>query len=92
MSLQKKTDFRNTLSEESSHVRISQIAISIVTVWKLSITVTNRTTFILNFRSVCHISVGVLFMSPPLWSSSQEFLAAISEVPGSIPSATRFSE
>jgi hypothetical protein len=29
---------------------------------------------------------------PPLWSSSQEFLAANTEVPGSIPGSTRFSE
>jgi hypothetical protein len=29
---------------------------------------------------------------PPLWSSSQEFLAANTKVPGSIPGATRFSE
>jgi hypothetical protein len=29
---------------------------------------------------------------PPLWSSSQEFLAANLEVPGSIPGATKFSE
>jgi hypothetical protein len=29
---------------------------------------------------------------PPLWSSSQDFLATDPEVPGSIPSATRISE
>jgi hypothetical protein len=31
-------------------------------------------------------------VSPPLWSSSQEFMAANPEVPGSISSATGFAE
>jgi hypothetical protein len=29
---------------------------------------------------------------PPLWSSTQDFLAADPEVPGSIPCVTRFSD
>jgi hypothetical protein len=33
-----------------------------------------------------------MFFGPPLWSSSQEFLAANPEITGSIPGATRFSE
>jgi hypothetical protein len=33
-----------------------------------------------------------VYSRPPLWSSSQEFLAANPEVPGLIPGATSFSE
>jgi hypothetical protein len=33
-----------------------------------------------------------VFYRPPLWSSSQEFLATDPEIQGSIPGATRFSE
>jgi hypothetical protein len=38
------------------------------------------------------ITSGILRQGPPLWYSSQEFLATDPEVPGSIPGATRFSE
>jgi hypothetical protein len=37
----------------------------------------------------CYVLV---FLEPPLWASSQEFLAANLEVPGSISGATRFSK
>jgi hypothetical protein len=35
---------------------------------------------------------NVLYQGPPLWSSSQEFLATDPEIPGSIPGAATFSE
>jgi hypothetical protein len=42
--------------------------------------------------SIWYIDHCVVYNRPSLWSSSQEFLAANPEVPGSIPGATRFSE
>jgi hypothetical protein len=39
-----------------------------------------------------YIYIYLWLEGPPLWSSSQEFLAANQEVPGSILGATRFSE
>jgi hypothetical protein len=46
--------------------------------------------------TACSVLRGILnwfiLIVPPLWSTSQEFLAANPEVPGSIPGVTRFSE